>query len=198
MRRSWDDRAGGYDRCTASAERRLLGASRRWVCRRATGHTLEVAVGTGLNLPHYPADVRLRGVDFSPRMVRAAGRRAAELGRRVTLAAADATALPFADARFDTVVCTFALCCVADERAALTEALRVLRPGGNLLLADHVAASHPLLRAAQHVVDLVSVPLRGEHYTRRPLHTLRQLDVEVLAAERLSYGAIERVHARRP
>ncbi|WP_263407309.1 hypothetical protein [Micromonospora craniellae] len=43
----------------------------------------------------------------------------------------------------------------------------------------------------------MSVPLQGEHYTRRPLHTLRQLDVEVLVTERLSYGAIERVHARR-
>ncbi|WP_432050249.1 class I SAM-dependent methyltransferase [Verrucosispora sp. NA02020] len=193
----WDDRASGYDRRTASAERRLLGTSRRWVCRRATGQTLEVAVGTGLNLPHYPADVQLSGVDWSPRMVHAAGRRAADLGRTVALAAADATALPFADARFDTVVCTFALCCVPDERAALTEALRVLRPGGSLLLADHIVASHPLLRAAQHVVDLVSVPLQGEHYTRRPLHTLRRLDVEVLATERLSYGAIERVHARR-
>jgi ubiquinone/menaquinone biosynthesis C-methylase UbiE len=58
--------------------------------------------------------------------------------RAVTLHQADATALPFPAESFDTVVSTFALCCIPDERAAHLEGLRVLRPGGHLLLADHV------------------------------------------------------------
>ncbi|WP_203995328.1 class I SAM-dependent methyltransferase [Micromonospora lutea] len=195
--RYWDGQAASYDRKVASVERRLLADSRRWVCQRATGSTLEVAVGTGLNLPYYPDDVDLVGVDWSPRMVRVTRQRAVGLGREMTLLPADAAALPFVDGRFDTVVSTFALCCVPDERAALAEFVRVLRPGGSLLLADHVVASNVLLRAVQHLVDLVSVPTQGEHYTRRPLDVVRQLDLTVVASERLTHGAIERVHARR-
>jgi ubiquinone/menaquinone biosynthesis C-methylase UbiE len=189
----WDGRAAGYEQKTASIERRLLADSRRWVGERAAGLTLELAVGTGLNFRHYPAGVRLIGFDWSDRMVRTAARSS----RPQLLARADAMALPFAAASFDSVVCTFALCCVPDERAALTEAVRVLRPGGRLLLADHIVAAHPLLRAAERLLELVTIPLQGEHYTRRPLTVVRELGLTVVDTERLSHGIIERVHARR-
>ncbi|MFN8081688.1 MAG: class I SAM-dependent methyltransferase [Kineosporiaceae bacterium] len=193
----WDRQAGSYDRRTSAIERRILAASRDWVCTRAQGATLEVAVGTGANFGYYAPEVRLTGVDFSPAMLQLAGRRAGALARSVPLHQADAAALPFDDASFDSVVCTFAMCCVPDERAALAEAVRVLRPGGELLLADHVAATVVPVRVLQHLVELVSVPLHGEHFTRRPLPVLRGFEVEIVDAERLTLGAIERVHARK-
>lgn len=194
----WDDEAARYEEKTASVERRYLADSRRWVCQRATGSTLELAVGTGLNFPYYPVTVSLTGVDWSPQMVQAAERRASRTLRPIALTRADAMALPFADGRFDTVVCTFALCCIPDDRAALSEAIRVLRPGGSLLLADHIVASNPALRALEHLVELVSIPLQGEHYTRRPLTIVRDLGLTIVDTERLTHGAIERVHARKP
>jgi len=194
----WDRQAGAYDVRTAGVERRWLAASRRWVCARAHGDTLELAIGTGANLPHYPPDVALTGVDWSAEMLRAARRRAERTGRTVDLRRADATALPFPDDAFDTVVSTYAFCCIPDVRAALTEALRVLRPGGDLLLADHVVATSWPLRAVQHAVELFSVPLQGEHYTRRPIAVLRTLGVEIVASDRLHLGAVERVHSRTP
>lgn len=194
----WDDESAGYEAKTASVERRYLADSRRWVCQRATGSTLELAVGTGLNFPYYPDDVSLTGVDWSLRMVQTAERRASRMAREIALTRADAMNLPFADERFDTVVCTFALCCIPDVRAALTEAIRVLRPGGSLLLADHVVASNLALRALEHLVELVTIPLQGEHYTRHPLNTVRALGLAIVDTERLTHGAIERVHARKP
>ncbi len=194
----WDRQAGTYDRRMAGVERRRLAASRRWVCERAAGATLEIAIGTGANLPYYPDDLELTGVDWSAAMIEIARVQAHRAHRAVALRRADAAVLPYPDATFDTVVSTFSLCCVPDVRATLLEALRVLRPGGLLLLADHVAASFWPLRAFQHVVDLCSVPLQGEHYTRRPLTTLRGLDVTIEETERLSKGAIERVAARKP
>jgi ubiquinone/menaquinone biosynthesis C-methylase UbiE len=182
----------------ATAERRFFADSRHWVCSRACGATLEIAIGTGANLAHYPEEVELTGIDWSPAMLQVAHRQADRVHRAVTLRQADATALPFPAESFDTVVSTFALCCIPDERAALVEALRVLRPGGRLLMADHIAASFWPLRALQHAVDLVSVPLQGEHYTRRPVTTLRALGINLEASERLTMGAIERVHARKP
>ena len=196
--RYWDDEAARYEDSTASVERRYLADSRRWVGQRAAGSTLELAVGTGLNLPYYPVSVSLTAVDWSPRMVQAAERRARGLSRPIALTTADAMALPFADDEFDTVVCTFALCCIPDERAALTEAIRVLRPGGSLLLADHVVATNLVLRALEHLLELVTIPPQGEHYTRRPLKTVRALGLTIVDTERLTYGAIERVHARKP
>ena len=196
--RYWDYEAARYEDSTASVERRYLADSRRWVGQRAAGSTLELAVGTGLNLPYYPVSVSLTAVDWSPRMVQAAERRARGLSRPIALTTADAMALPFADDEFDTVVCTFALCCIPDERAALTEAIRVLRPGGSLLLADHVVATNLVLRALEHLLELVTIPLQGEHYTRRPLKTVQDLGLTIVDTERLTYGAIERVHARKP
>lgn len=194
----WDRQAPTYDTRMSGLERRFLAESRRWVCGRARGATLEIAIGTAANLERYPDDVALTGVDWSEAMLRLAAQHARQVGRTVRLQRADAAALPFETGSFDTVVCTFALCCVPDVRAALTEAIRVLRPGGDVLLADHVVATAWPLRALQSVVDLVTVPLHGEHYTRRPLSTLRTLDVEVVDTERVTLGAIERVHARTP
>ncbi|QSB04670.1 class I SAM-dependent methyltransferase [Natronoglycomyces albus] len=195
--RFWDRQAATYDAKTRRAERRLLAASRRWVCGRARGVTLEIAVGTGANFQYYPANVDLAGVDWSAAMVAAATARTVESGREIQLRQADAAALPFASQSFDAVVCTFALCCVPDERAVLAEAIRVLRPGGDLLLADHVAATFWPLRIVQHLADLVSVPLVGEHYTRRPRPILEQMDIEIVDGQRHSLGAIEHIHARK-
>ncbi len=196
--RLWDRHASDYDRRTAHIERRFFAASRTWVCGRAEGQVLEIAIGTGANLGYYPAGVELTGVDWSAGMLAEAARNADSLGLTVDLQEADATALPFADGRFDSVVCTFSLCSIADLPAGLAEAVRVLRPGGDLLLADHVGSTFWPLRALQRAAELVSVPVQGEHFTRRPLEALTTVDVQVLATERLHAGLVERVHARRP
>lgn len=93
------------------------------------------------------------------------------------------------------MIITFALCCVPDDRAALREALRVLRPGGRVLLADHVSAEPRWLRLVQRAADLLAVPWHGEHFMRRPLLVLRELDVQVMESSRISRGIVERVHA---
>jgi len=198
LRRHWDRRAPTYDASMDWAERRLFADTRAWVGRRAQGQTLEIAVGTGANLAHYPPEVELTGTDFSARMLDLARARAAELGRSVTFDHADAMALPYPETSFDTVVSTFALCCVPDEEVVLGEALRVLRPGGRLLLADHVPSSRWPIRVVQRAADVISVPWHGEHFSRRPLRTLQIRGVEVRESERLSQGIIERLRATAP
>lgn len=191
-------RAARYDALMQRLERRFFPDTRAWVCGRATGDTLEVAVGTGLNLPHYPAGVRLTAVDRDPAVLGFARERALTIGRAVHLGEADASALPYPDARFDTVVATFVLCEVPDDGRAIAEALRVLRPGGSLLLADHVVATHALVRFGQHLLEALTIPLAGEHFTRRPSAHLAGHGAEVVAGDRFSHGAVERVHARKP
>jgi SAM-dependent methyltransferase len=169
-------------------DRVLLANSRVWVCAQATGHTLEVAIGTGLNLSLYPATVELTGIDFSPAMLGVAQSRARQLGRTVDLQVADAQALPFPAASFDTAVCTFALCAIPDERRVVGEMIRVLRPGGLLLLADHIAAATWPVRGLQRILELATVPLQGEHILRRLLRQVQAAGLQIERRERFKAG----------
>lgn len=195
--RHWDSLAPTYDRKMDGVERRLFPQSRAWVCSRARGRTLEVGIGTGANLSHYRGDVALTGLDWSAEMLDVARHRAVVAARQVTLQQGDAANLPFPDEAFDSVVSTFALCCIPNDRGAIAETLRVLRPGGRLILADHVASSSLPLRLVQRTADLVSVPLHGEHYTRRPLRILHEMGVAIEETERHKLGVIEHVRATR-
>jgi ubiquinone/menaquinone biosynthesis C-methylase UbiE len=198
LRRYWDRHARSYDRQMSFMERRLLGDHRDWVCSQAEGDVLEVSVGTGLNLAHYPREARVTGLDWSPAMLEQAQRRAEELGRSVRLVEGDAQALEFADESFDTVVCTYSLCGIPDDRQAVAEMRRVLRPGGRVRLVDHVEAEPVALRAVQRLLELVTVPLGGEYLRRRPSKLVEAAGFEVEQRERSRLGIVERVVARKP
>ena len=105
---------------------------------------------------------------MEPCHVDIARRRAADLGRAADLVEGDAHALSYPDACFDTVVGTLSRCAIPDPDKAVAEMTRVLRPGGRLLLLDHVASSTWPVRATQRLLELVTVPQGGEHFLRRP------------------------------
>lgn len=195
LRAKWDEYAHRYDRDIGLVEKIHFGGGREWVCSRAAGDVLEVAVGTGLNLPHYPAGIRLTALDLSPGMLAKARARAAHLGLDVTFVEGDAESLPFPDAAFDTVVCTLGLCGVPDDRAAIREMHRVLRPGGQLLLLDHVGSHHRIVHFGQRLLERVTLRMIGDHQTRRPLPLVEQAGFTVRRRERLKLGTVERVAA---
>lgn len=123
--------------------------------------------------------------------------RAANAGVAVDLREGDAQTLPFDDASFDTVVCTLGLCGMPDDRAAVAEMFRVLRPGGKLLILDHIGSDRRWLRLGQRLVEKITVRF-GEHLTRRPLPLVEQAGFDVEHTERLKLGTIERVSATKP
>ena len=198
VRDVYDRVAPRYDRGIRLVEKLLLGDGRRWVCAQARGDVLEVAVGTGRNLPDYPEGVRLTGVELSPAMLNVARQRAEVLGRAVDLRLGDAQALEFPDASFDTVVFTLALCSIPDDRAAIAEAGRVLRPGGTMLLLEHVRSPLRSVRAIQHLLEPLFLRLAADHLLREPLEHLMAAGFEILQQERSRLGVVERVSARKP
>jgi ubiquinone/menaquinone biosynthesis C-methylase UbiE len=198
QRRVWDTAAPSYDRQMVLFERIWFGGGRQWVAERVTGRVLEVAVGTGLNLAHYPPDVAVTGVDISPEMLARARDRAADLGRDVELVEGDAERLPVPDASYDTVVCALGLCSIPDPERAIGEMRRVLAPGGRLLLLDHIGSSAAVLRGLQWLVERITVRCAGEHFTRRHLPLVRQAGFDVVETARLKAGTIERIHGVRP
>lgn len=194
-RKYWDKMAAGYDKDMKFWDRLLYEGQREWVCSRAVGEVLEVAIGTGLNLPFYSDDITLTGIDISDKMLEAARVRADELGREVDLRKGDAHHLPFEDATFDTVVCTLSMCAIPDVDRAMREIHRVLRPGGRFVSIDHVVSPNWLLRGIQGIIERFSVPSAGEHLRRRPIENVRSTGFVIKESDRLKGGHVERLVA---
>lgn len=140
-------------RPAVQAERaRLLAAAR--------GAVLEIGVGTGLNLPHYPLAVTAITAAAPAAAIDArAARRARDRGLAVELVDARAESLPLATGSFDTAVSTFVLCTVADPAAAIGELARVVRPRGRLLFLEHVVRPAGAGRLVQRLLDPLHRPL---------------------------------------
>jgi ubiquinone/menaquinone biosynthesis C-methylase UbiE len=198
QKRVWDKNAPGYDKQIAFFEKNWFSGGRQWLGERASGQVLEVAIGTGRDLPHYPADVTITGIELSPAMLAIARQRATDLGREADLREGDAEQLPFDDASFDTVVCALGLCTIPTQVAALGEMRRVLRPGGRLLLLDHIGSTWPPVYAAQWLLERFTIRTAGEHFTRRQLPLVHAAGFQVVETERLRAGTVERIHAVKP
>ena len=181
-----------YDRSLRDAEQAGLAERRRTLLAGASGATLEIGAGTGLNLAHYPPTVsELVLAEPGEHMARRLRKSAAAAGRALDVVEAPAERLPFEDDRFDTVVSTLVLCTVPDATAAIGEAARVLRPGGRLLFLEHVRADDARLARWQ---DRLWRPWRfvadGCHCNR---DTLAALQASPLGVEQVEHGRIEKL-----
>jgi ubiquinone/menaquinone biosynthesis C-methylase UbiE len=195
-RRIWSKMADRYDDQIGWWERRFFGEDHRpWACSRADGKVLEVAVGTGLNLPFYDAGRDVVGIDLSPEMIAIARRRADDTGRDVDLRVGDAHDLDFEDGSFDTVVATYSLCNIPDPDQALSEMHRVLRAGGRLILVDHIGSSVKPVLWFQKIVEPLSIRFGGDHLTRRPSLSVGKHGFEITESERFARGVVERLVA---
>jgi ubiquinone/menaquinone biosynthesis C-methylase UbiE len=159
---------------------------------------LEIGVEIGRNLPYYPDDARLTGVDLNSAMLNIARRRAADLGREVDLRLGDAQALDLPDSRFDTVVATLALSSIPDYRRAVAEPRRVLRPGGRFIVLDFARSSLLPVRAMQRLLGPIMFRRYAFHLQREPRGPLTGEGFVVAQSERQRWGIIERITARKP
>ena len=118
---------------------------------------LEVGVGTGLSLPQYSACSRLVGVDLSAPMLEKARERVRRLNLRNVeqLDVMDAEHLAFADGSFDVVVAQYVVTAVPNPEAALDEFLRVVRPGGEIVITTRIGADRGLRRAIETLLSPV-------------------------------------------
>jgi len=197
VREIFDASAAQYDKGMAFTEKLFFGDGRAWACSQARGQVLEIAIGTGLNLPFYPADVELTGIEISPAMLEIAGRRAKNLGRQVKLVVGDAQALPFSDQSFDTVVCTIALCSIPDDRQAVAEAWRVLRPGGSFVALEHVRSPNIIIRGLEHLLESYTLRTQADHLLREPVETVQEAGFSIEYLKRQKLGIVERLIARK-
>jgi ubiquinone/menaquinone biosynthesis C-methylase UbiE len=198
VRRVTDKSASGYDRQISFFERILFGDGRAWVCSQARGRVLELAAGTARNLPFYPSGVEITGIELSPEMLAIGRKRAEELGHSADLQLGDAQSLEFPNESFDTVTCTLGFCTIPDTKAAAAEALRVLRPGGHLLMLEHVRSPIAVVRGGQRLLEPFFVRFEADHLLREPLDYLPGVGFEIDEVIRSKWGIVERLRAHKP
>jgi len=156
---------------------------------------LEVGGGTGKNLPYYPQDVKITAIDLSSRMLERAKRKASVLGKAVDLQEMDVQQLTFPDNSFDTVFATFVFCSVPDPVQGLRELKRVCKPGGRLLLLEHMRPGNPVLGLLFDILNPIVVRMMGANINRRTMENLCMAGWKILNEERLSSDIVRWIEA---
>jgi ubiquinone/menaquinone biosynthesis C-methylase UbiE len=142
-----------YEVLNAPGEWLGAGGMRSRLVSKLDGRVLEVGIGNGLNLRHYPAAARVVGIEPDPHMLRRAVPRMNGIDAAVSILCADGEMLPFRSASFDAVVSCLVLCTIPDADSALAEFRRVLKPGGNLHFVEHVRAPANWAASLQDAID---------------------------------------------
>ncbi len=164
----------------------------------AYGRVLEAGVGTGLNLPYYTDRCQeIVGIDLSLPMLKQAALRVPQCKVPVVLAEMDIQALDLASSSFDCVLVSFVFCTVADPLQGLRECLRVLRPGGRLILLEHMVSDHSWLRGAMDRLNPITVHLLGDHINRQTGTTISTAGFQIESSENLFGDVVRLIVARR-
>ncbi len=136
-------------------------------------HILEVGVGTGKNFDYYPNDARITAIDFSKEMLKRAAQKQTRKNIAVELDLMDVQSLYFADNSFDTVIATFVFCSVPLPLKGLKELYRVCRPGGQVVLLEHVLSSKPALAWVMNFINPLFLASVGANINRNTLKNVQ-------------------------
>ena len=198
-RARYDRIAGIYDRLERPLETRCFQQWRTMLWERVQGpRVLEIGVGTGKNMPFYHKGRQITAIDLSPRMLEQAKRRAEREHVEVDLRLGDAQALPFADASFDTVIATFVFCSVPDPVQGLREAARVLVPGGQLLLLEHVLSRNVILRPLMQLANPLMVRMSGANMNRETVKNVERAGFAIQRVDDLWVDIVKFIEAEKP
>lgn len=191
IRNRYDRLAFFYDFLEGIPEKLLFAPWRRELLNRVTGEkVLEVGVGTGKNLPLYPRGSKITAIDFSPKMLDRARKRAESMGAIVNLMEMDVQNLKFPDNTFDTVFATFVFCSVPDPVAGLRELRRVCKPYGILLLLEHMRPENPFKGMIFDAVNPLVVRMMGANINRRTIANVHRAGWTIRIEKRLASDVV--------
>ncbi|MGY6276781.1 class I SAM-dependent methyltransferase [Methylomonas sp. MgM2] len=196
IRRRYDRLAPWFDSLEGFLEGLIFRRLRKKLWSQAQGeHILEVGVGTGKNFSFYPAQARMTAIDFSPKMLEQARRKQERKQLDVHLDLMDVQRLHYADNSFDTVVASFVFCSVPQPRKGLKEIYRVLKPGGQLILLEHVLSSNKLMAAFMNLLNPLIVRLFGANINRQTVKNVQACPFRSIYVDPISSDMIKLIRA---
>ncbi|WP_324827284.1 class I SAM-dependent methyltransferase [Qipengyuania zhejiangensis] len=169
--KSWYDARVMPRLITLACGQPAIADRRKAIVPLATGHVFEIGCGGGLNQRFYDPDqvTGFSGIDPHEGLLEGARAQATKKGWEADLRQGFGEDIPFSDSQFDTVVCTYTLCSVADQARVLSELRRILRPGGKLLFLEHGRAPDTAVAKWQDRIEPLWKPLAGGCHLTRPI-----------------------------
>jgi ubiquinone/menaquinone biosynthesis C-methylase UbiE len=200
IRKRYDRIAPFYEVLEAMMEGLLFKAWRKRLWTKVdkdAQHILEVGVGTGKNFEFYPAEARITAIDFSPAMLNQAELKRTRKNIAVELELMDVQSLCFADNSFDTVIASFVFCSVPLPLKGLKELYRVCKPGGQVLLLEHVVSSNRILSWLMNLFNPIVVTLVGANINRNTVKNVQGCGFAWVRIDERSGDMIKLIEARK-
>lgn len=196
IRQRYDRLAPWFDGLEGFLEGLIFRRLRKKLWAMADGeHILEVGVGTGKNFGFYPEFARMTAIDFSPKMLEQAQRKRERKQIQVDLDLMDVQRLYYADNSFDTVVASFVFCSVPSPRKGLKEIYRVLKPGGQLLLLEHVLSSNKFMAMLMNLLNPLVLRLVGANINRQTIKNVQACQFRSIFIDASSSDMIKVIRA---
>lgn len=169
----------------------MLAKRKHEMIAQTEGKVLEVGIGTGTSLSHYPKGVELVGIDISPKMLARAEARARDFPGKLTLKVADIQSLEFPDNSFDMVVTSCVFCSVTDPIQGFREINRVLKPQGVGLHLEHVRSKHRVTGKIMDILNPIVVRMTGANINRDTAENIRKSGLRILEEKDLWFDILK-------
>lgn len=191
IKKHWDRIARFYDIVSFMSEgSKDIIRMKKEIFSRAVGNVLEVGVGTGANLKYYREESNFAAIDVSPEMVKRARKKAQMYGKKVDFRVMDVENLEFRDSTFDTVISTCVFCSVPDPVKGLSEVYRVLKPGGKLMMYEHVLSENKILKPLMNFLNPFFHRLFGPNINRDTIGNLKRAGFRIVRDQNIMFGDI--------
>jgi ubiquinone/menaquinone biosynthesis C-methylase UbiE len=185
--------AGLYDMMEVPMEG-IFSKWRKQMLKDASGKILEIGIGTGKNIPYYPENVDLTGIDFSEKMISIVKEKVSG-NKNIQILEMDAQQMQFDDNTFDTVVTSCVFCSVPDPVQGLKEIRRVCKNGGKIYMLEHVRSNKKVLGPLMDTFNFIPLHLVGANINRETYQNLLKagFQAENIEVENLWLDIVKRI-----
>ncbi len=192
----YDRIAPFYDKLEGVLEKLFFKRWRKRLWEKVKGNDiLEVGVGTGKSLDYYPANARMTAIDFSEKMLEQAKNKRRRSDMPIEMEVMDIQSLAYADNSFDTITASFVFCSVPQPIKGLQELYRVCKPGGQVLLLEHVLSSNPVMARMMKIMNPIVVWLIGANINRKTVKNVQACGFDKVIVDPASNDMVKIIQA---